>query len=889
MMEWFNILRARLRALFRRESVLQDIEEELRVHIEMETETNIKRGMPPDEARAAAMKSFGNLSQNTELGYDIRGGGWLETLWQDLRYAARGMRKHAVLSTVVIATLALGIGISTGVFTFINAIVLRARVDKDPDTFVRVFSPDISDPARPGILRGLTVADYLAFRDGTRSLRDVTAWRTFGPSVEDDRSGVSVVLTTDNYFSLYTAKRPRLGRFLQPADFKTNIPVAVLSERFWRDRFAADPEIVGKAVRFNRQPVTVIGVAQPFANMNQDTAAWLPYTLLPYLKLGGDPGVWEIEGRLNAGFSRQDAAAELALLNSQQDRLHPGRKKSAIFVTDGSMVQQPHMQNRLIWVIFLIMGILTLVVIIACVNVTTLLLARAHARRQEIVVRLALGAGKLRLVRMLLVETLLLAAIAGLASLAFTYLFPDILNRWLVITPFDWQLTPDWRVFGYLAALTLLAGLLAGLAPALQSLKVNLSDDLKGRQNLLGRTTGRGWLRGVLIVTQVAVSLFLLVGASLLVWTNRRAKAADFGFETRQVLAANQGLRDRVNPGQTWVAHHLDLAQRIAAMPGVQSVAFTSRAPFDAGGTPWIKVQSVDRPALQVSWSAVSPGYFATLGIPLLSGRALQESDPPCRMNHCSVVVSESLAREFWPSDNPLGKTLRTEQGGIFEVGQGAIFEVVGIAREISSERPGQTDNPWIYLPWDANAFPHSLLARFTGDGASLAQAVTATIRAMDSELTIDTRTIQSHIDNRFEGLWKLELLVEILGVLAVALAIMGIYGLVSFAVSQRTREIGIRIALGARRQDIFFAVLSSSVRPIAVGIVAGLLLAFAGATLLARATRFSPDAPFILNAHDFIPYSIATMLLAAVIFAAMLGPARRAMKVDPMIVLRSE
>jgi len=808
-------------------------------------------------------------------------------LWQDLSYAARGMRKHAVLSTVVVATLTLGIGISSGVFTMINAVALRARVDKDPDTFVRVFSLDTSDPARPGLLRGLTVTDYLAFRDGTRSLGDVTAWRRYGPSFEDDPSGVSVLLTTDNYFSLYTAKRPRLGRFFQPADFTTANPVAVLSERFWRDRFASDPEIVGKVVHFNRQPVTVIGIAPPFANMFASTAAWLPYTLQSYLKLGDyliaepDNGAWEaIEGRLNPGFSRRDAAAELALLNSQQDRLHPGRK-SAIIVTDGSMVQQPDWQNRMIWVVFLIMGTLTLIVVIACANVTTLLLARAHARQQEIAVRLAFGAGKLRLIRMLLAETLLLAAIAGAASVYFAYLIPDILNRWLAVTPFDWALTPDWRVFGYLASLTLLAGVLAGLAPALQSLKVNLSNSLKGRQSLFGGAAGRGRLRGLLIGTQVAVSLVLLIGAGLFVRAHQRVAAADFGFETRQTLAAKQEMNGEIAVGQSWAAHHRELAERVAAMPGVQSVAYARRLPFGWDYSAMINVQPANQPMRQAAWNAVSPGFFATLGIPIVKGRAIQETDPPCGQGSCSVVVSESLAREFWPGDNPLGKTLRTPRG--------AVHEVVGVARNTSTARVGQADEPLIYIPWNANAAPHSLLARFTGDGAPLAQAITGAVRGMVRELSVDTRTMQSRIDERVEGFWKLESLVKILGGIAVALAIIGIYGLVSFAVSQRTREMGVRIALGARSQDIFRAALSSSLRPIAAGILIGLLLAFATATLLARVTQFSREMLFTVNAQDFLAYGVATALLATVIFAAMLGPAWRAMKVDPMVALRDE
>jgi predicted permease len=885
--EWKQEIRRRLVSLELAPEREAEIVEELSQHLDDHYAESLASGATPEEAYRAALVE---LSDSKLLARELRrverpvydepivlGSGrknMIADLWQDLHYAARGLRKHAVLSTVVVATLALGIGISTGVFTFINALLLRARVDKDPGTFVRVFSWD----------RGLTVTDYEAFRDGARSLRDVTAWRTSGLSFEDDPSGVSITLTTENYFSLYTAKQPRLGRFLQPADVTTAKPVAVLSERLWRDRLVSDPEIVGKIVHFNRQPVTVIGIAPPFANSR--TAAWLPYTLQSYLKLGDDliaepsTWVWEvIEGRLNPGFSRQDVAAELALLNSQQDRLHPGRK-SKVIVTDGSMVQRPDLRNRLIWVNLLVMGILTLVVVIACVNVTTLLLARAHARRQEIAVRLALGAGRLRLFRMLLAETLLLAAIAGVASVYFAYLVPDFLNRWLVVTPFEWPLTPDWRVFGYLATLTLLAGTLAGLAPALQSLKVNLSDSLKGCQSLYGRTTGHGWLRGLLIGTQVAISLFLLVGAGLLMRTLQRATAADVGFETRQVLAATQEARGEITLSQPWAAHHSALARRIAAMPGVQSVAYADRLPIDRG-RPQMQVQFAGQPVRQVKWTAVSPGFFATLGIPLVSGRTLGESDRPCGRGSCSVVVSESLAREFQLGDNPLGKLLRGPGG--------AIYEVVGVARDTSTERIGQVDGQLIYSPWDANAGPYLLLARFTGDGAPLEPAVTSTIRGMIRGLSVKTRTLQSMIDSSFEGWWKLELLFVILAALAVAMAAMGVYGLVSFAVSQRTKEMGIRIALGARKKDIFRAVLGSSVRPIAVGLLIGLLLAFAGATLLARTALFSRDVGFIVSPHDSFAYVVATVLLTAVIFAALLGPARRAMKVDPMMALRED
>src|SRR5262245_35139619 len=401
-------------------------------------------------------------------------------LWQDLRYAARGLRRHALLSIVVVATLALGIGISAGVFTLINAVALRARIDKDPGSFVSVFSSYTRDPVRPGRPGDTTVEDYIAFRDKARSVRDLVASTDFRPSLEDDPSETRVRLTTCNFFSLYQSDRMILGRVLQPEDCSAANPVAVLSEPVWRNRFAADPEIIGKAIHFNGHPVTVIGVAPRFSGQIDRAIAWMPYTLENYLGAGEnlqrpDEAAWlTVEGRLNPGFSRRDVAAELGLLAGQQDQRYPGRK-SVVIVTDGSMIQQPGMgQTAAVWVITLTMAVLILVVLITCANVTTLLLARAEARQQEIAIRLALGAGRARLIRMLLSETLLLACLAGPISLYFAYKLPPLLNVWLFRESVDFSLAPDWRVFSYLATLSLLAGLLAGLAPARQSLSFDL-------------------------------------------------------------------------------------------------------------------------------------------------------------------------------------------------------------------------------------------------------------------------------------------------------------------------------------------------------------------------------------------------------------------------------
>lgn len=807
----------------------------------------------------------------------------MNDLWRDLHYSVRNQRKRALLSTVVIATLTLGVGFSAGVFTLINANYLRARVDKDHDSFMRIYSAYTSDPTRPGPAGKTTLEDYLAFRDQAKSLRNLAAYAEIeAPFGHDDPVEVRAMLVTSNFFSLYDLEQPLMGRLLLPEDCSAANPVVVLSERLWRNRFASDPQIVGKVVHFNGQPVTVVGVAPNFAGMGN--GACFPYTLETYLKLGdhlmkpGEAAWLMVEGRLNPGFTRQEAAAELRLLAGQQERLHPGRISTRTF-TDGSFIQEPYFRDRTIWTVTLIIGILTFLVLIVCANVTTLLLARAAGRRQEIAVRLALGAGRMRLVRMLLTETLLLVSIAALASLYFAWRLPDALMSWIFEGNSDstayFSLAPDWRVFGYLTLITLLAALLVGLSPVYQSLKVNLSDSLKGRQSILG---GGSWLRGLLIGAQVALSFVLLFGAGLAVRTVQKMSDANPGFETRHVLFAQMYVRDRSAEQRSWPTRRRTLTERLEALPGVQSVAYASRRPFDYRNM--FDIQVPGRATRQVAMNWVSPNFFDTLGIPIVSGRAFGDGDPSCGIDGCPVVVSQKFAREFWPDTDPLGKTFRAFQSNT--------LEVVGVASDVLTQRFDAPDDPVIYAKWNPNAGPevHQMFVRFSGDEAAITRAVSVAIRDMAPEISVRMQTIQAVIDSTIEFIGRLGLLVTLLGVIAVFLAVIGIYGVVSFAVAQSAREIGIRIALGAKKAHIYGAILGSSGRPVALGLLIGLGMTVAAASSLSQILR---NGPLAVNVHDPINHTVTAILLTAVALAAMLVPARRATKVDPVIALRSE
>jgi predicted permease len=874
-----------------------EIVEELAQHLEDRYKELMIGGTTPEESSRAALAE---LSDNELLARELRRveqqvtpeppvlgasarGIMFGDFWLDLRYAVRSLRKHALLSSAVFVTLTLGIGLNTAVFTLINADDLRPPVDKDPDSFLRVHAAYTKDPANPGFPHKLTLQDYLAFRDNARSC-DLAGSAQFSAQLgEDDAANVRGWLVTCNSLSVYGVERPMLGRLLQPEDCSAPNPIIILSEDLWRSGFGADPQIVGKVVHLDDQPVTVIGViAAPFGR-KFGVKAWLPYTLATYLKFEelemADAASVRVTGRLKPGFSRQDVSAELGLIASQQDSLHPGRR-TAVTVTDGSWFQEPEHHELARWLIPLIIGTLTLGTLIACMNVITLLLSRASARQQEIAVRLALGAGRMRLIRMLLTETLLLASAAGLTSLYLAYRLPPILYRFMAGQSDGLSLEPDWRVFWYVAGITLLAGGLSGLTPALMSLKFDLSEALNGRQRLFGSNSGRGRLREAMVGAQIAISFLLLAGAGIFLRTYQQAANLDARFETRQVLAApmQRLIKDQVPAPRSWSGFHRTLAQRIGALPGVQSIAYASALPFDVRER--IEVQQAGQPAREVATYAVSPEFFATCGIPVVRGRALTRTDSTAGNAVSHVVVSQELVREFWGGENPLGRTLRTPDGDL--------LEVVGVARDTRAQRLGEPDKPLIYQPWKPDSRPYVPLVRFVGDPATLSRAIAAACREMVPGASVHTGTIQSWMDGQLDPLWSLEVFVGTLGALVLALAVIGIYGVVSFAVSRRIRELGIRIALGAQKKDILLTVFGYGVRPVVAGLLAGILLALVVSPVVARLFQLA-RAPFTVDTLNTLAYAGAAVLVAVVALAAMLGPARRATKVDPMVALRYE
>jgi predicted permease len=866
-----------------------DYDEEIREHIEIETRENMARGMSPDDARRAAVRGFGNTAVIRQRLWEGSPLYWLETLLHDIKYGLRLLRQSPLLSASIVFTLTLGIGINAGVFTVLNGMMLRARVAKDPDTFAHV-SFEYSGEVGPTVLDwGVSTADFRTYRAGIRSMDSLAAWGIARSTIgTDDPTQWLIMPVTCNFFSLYGLDRPRLGRLFRPEECERpgGGAVAVLSEELWRSRFQADPKIVGTEISLNRRPFTIVGVTtERFSGQLRGPGLWIPYTAEAVFFNGrdffrDDSIPWlTLEGRLKPGQTRSSAQAELAVMARQQDRMQPGRK-TAVFVTNGSLVQEPSMRGQMLWIGPLIMGALIVILLLACTNVTMLLLSRAAARQREIAIRLSLGAGRNRLLRMLLTESLILASVSGAISLWVATRVPGTMSKLIPGMPY-YPFEPDMLVFAYLAAITLFAGLIAGMTPAAESLRVDLAASIKGQEGLLGARRSRS--RGFLVCAQVAMSLILLVAAGLFLLAQFKTFRASPGFETRRVLILS--LRTPTPPYTAASAATLyrELERRLLTLPAIHSVSFASAPPFsnDEGGGPTEEIRLSGQPkgaGLKALTSTVSPKFFATLGIPMVRGQGFLESDVPRKGAISSIVVSEAFARTLWPAGNPVGR--------IVQDGDDNPLQIVGVARDVKSQRLGAFDGPFLYRVRDPQAYGGAILIRFYGDAAPVQSAVRNLLLDLDRELQPRIATLQSVVDFFLDSFSKVMHIVLFLGALAIGLAIVGIHGVVAFSVSRRRREMGIRMALGATRRDIVASVIASGVRPILFGLFVGMIFSMVGAAVLEQALRLMP---FAIDVKNPVPYVAVAVLLITTALLAMLGPALRAARSEPLSALRQE
>ena len=835
------------------------------------------------------------------------------SLWRDVRYALRGMRRAPLLTGAMVLTLAVGIGVNSGVFDLLNASLFRPHIKKDPATFVRALASYTGWYRSEEAFQGFTALDFQAMRNQSRSLANLAAWHPDEAAIGNDSNKTDVMLVTCNYFSLYGLRAPKLGRLFLTEDCAApgTAPVALISDRFWRDHFAADRTIIGKPLRLNEHPYTIIGVIPSgFTPEGSSSGIWVPYTMQPDFWHGHDAfnrsdwygWAWlTVEGRLKPGYSRRDAQAELNVIVQQQDQLYPGSKENAsysgrrtsVLLTNGSVIENPRIRPLAMLLVGLVMGPLLLVLLIACANVTMLLLSRGAARRSEIAVRLALGAERGTLLRMLAIEGVIVAVAGGALSVWLAISFPTIV-RWFV-PEFSINVKPNWVVFGYLAGATLIAGCIAGLAPATESVKVDLVTTLKQQQ---GASSARSRMRAVLMISQAGMSFVLLTGAVLFMRLQHKVASADPGFETAHVFLVQASFlgpsagTNTVREQYDRVAFFAELAQRVRALPGVNSIAYAEELPFFRSDTQEVRVPGQSKgKGRQASVDQVSANFFETLGIPIVRGRPFRNSDVPvdatpppdpavfnAESTAPIAIVSQTFAQTFWPGQNPIGKSVEWGDPGMR-------VQIVGVARNTRSEGFGQPDDPRLYtlMKWD---FGGPLLVRFEGDGSSLTPAIEKAVRSLDEQQIVVPQTLRSLLQQGAREMSVLTEMVTTVAIFAVVLAVIGIYGVVAFSTSQRIREFGIRMVLGASKSRIALSVLFSGARQIGVGLVLGISLALPGSLAL---TRFFSRMPFKLDMFDVASHAIAATLLFVVALLAMYLPARRAAKVDPMVALRYE
>ena len=889
LMSWLRKAMWHVRGFLFRGRVERRIDEDFQFHLEMRTQENIAAGMGPDEARRDARRRFGNQTYLADVSRDIRGGALLDTLWQDVRYGARMLLKHPGFTAVALATLALGIGANAAIFTVVHAVMLRPLPYDHPEQLTVVWTNLETMGASRAPATGIELREIRERSTQFQGLAGI--WVANGTLTGDaEPEQVKVANVTANIFSVLGAG-PFLGRtFLPEEERQAGSPPIILSYGLWVRRYGADQNIVGRSVRLEGDSRTVVGVMPrdfqlPFAqdaNVPADIQVWAPFMYDIYT---GDVGFLRLIGRLKPGVTETQAQEEANGIARQL------RDKYAAFAqqTLGLQVLSLHgdaVRNARPALFALMIGA-GLLLLISCANVANLLLTRATVRRREVALRAAMGASQWRLTRQLLTEGLLLGWVGGLLGLAVGWwTLKSLLGARPVNLPQldSIQLNPV--MLAFVAAVSIASGLLCALAPVLESRKVSLLDTLKGGgQSGIGPRTQR--TRSLLIVTEVALGFLLIAGAGLMVRTLGQLEQVDPGFDPNRVLTFELNLpQNRYDGDEARTNFIREFEGRLAALPGIESIGAISHLPFDDFPN-WVSpyapegASEDEKKGLLADHRAITPGFFRALGARLIEGRYFDEQDKAG--SRSVVIVDEALAKRTWPNQSALGKKVEFEKFDNWDFTP-HWAEVVGVVEHIKTHSLTEQSRGQIYIPFPQSARPHlSYTVRTRVEPLTLVGAIRSEVERLDKDLALSkVRPMTEYVSRARARTDFTAALSSLFGGVALLLAAVGIYGVVSYSAGQRTHEIGIRIAIGAQPRHVIKLVMGKGIVLAAAGVGIGLAAAL---TL----TRFMSSLLFGVSSTDTATFAGASLLLASVALLANYLPARRATRVDPMIALRSE
>jgi predicted permease len=848
-----------------------DLNAEIRAHIEIETRLNMERGMTEKEARAAARRSFGSVALVQEVTREMWGRRWFERLSQDLRYALRGLGRNPGFTLIVTITMALGIGVNTALFSVVNAFIFRPPPVADPQTLYELRSPT-------------TAGEFEYFQRHSWTLSQSAASTWVLPTLGDGGEGEIVhgnEVSADYFATLGT--RAAAGRLFTAEDYRTTGGRSiVLSRSFWERAFNADPGALGRTIRLSGLDYPIVGIAEKGFDGTLPLASkfWI---MMPE-SLEGKRSWTRMLVRMKPGTTKGQVEAELTALRRRYREMRGEPVDDDATVLLESRKTLMPMAPRTGWLIGMLMTCAGIVLLIACANVANLLLARAAARQREIAVRLSLGASRGRLLQQLLTESIVVAFAGGGAGLAAAaWLMPAVSAAVQSNLPKIWgewaiNLTPDLRVFAFTAAVCIAAGALFGLAPALQSTRPDVGSTLKdgGGQGL---RWSRSRLRSGLVVAQVSLCLMLLINTGLLTRSLKNANTADPGFDTDRTLIAQLDLRQ----DEKQQASCGRLLERLRSVPGVEAASAGVRVPLLSA---WTIVARDGRNSsasdVRTAYNHVTGDYFKTLDIPIKIGRTFTRDED--RTRAAVAVISESAARKLYPGLNPLGQVLRLDTTQTREPGINPSSLVIGVARDTRSVRLSEVDPAFVYLPMSAERLAGSCHVFVRSAGT--VNELTGPLRAAGFELVRGHQLLIYPFDVAI-GFQRIPaqagaIISGVLGALALLLACVGIYGVISYAVSQRTHEIGVRMALGANHAHVVTLVIMQGMRLVGAGAAIGII----AAVPLARVLKFMLHGISPLDPWAFLG---VPALLSALAVIAMLSPTLRAARLQPLVALRHD